>query len=100
MKKILSCLFLLVTTMGFAKNLVVDNQTPYPIREQKSKIAVQWAATAKEVDTYNKAIISGSQMNPNSFQMLAQTGVIHLKIPNDAEYFRILVWTQDGLEPN
>ena len=90
--------FLLLATTGFAENLVLENQTPYPT--QNSKIAIQWATSAKEVDEYNKAIMYGLKLNPSTFQVLTQSGKITLSIPNNAEYFRVLVWSKGEENPD
>jgi len=97
MKKIM-LFFLLLATTGFAENLVLENQTPYPT--QNSKIAIQWATSAKEVDEYNKAIMYGLKLNPSTFQVLTQSGKITLSIPNNAEYFRVLVWSKGEENPD
>lgn len=101
MKKIILLAFsLLVTTMGFAENLILENQTSYPIKDQKSQIAVQWANSAKEVDDDNKAVIDGVKLNPDTLQILTQTGSIKLTIPEKAEHFRVLVWSTGEGEPD
>lgn len=100
MKKLLFFLSLLVvTTTGFAENLVLENQTSYS-KNQKSKIAIQWATTAKEVDDGNKAMINGSALNPDTIQILSQSKKIKLSIPKNAEYFRILAWSQGEGDPD
>ena len=98
MKIKLFFLSLLVTVTGFAENLVLKNQTSYP--NQKSKMAVQWATSAKEVDEGNNALIQGSKLNPDSLQVLTQPGKVNLSIPKKAEYFRILVWSKGEGDPD
>jgi hypothetical protein len=97
MKKIM-LFFLLLATTGFAENLVLENRTSYP--NQKSKIAIQWATSAKEVDEYNKAIMYGHKLNPATLQVLTQSGKITLNIPTNAEYFRVLAWSKDEENPD
>lgn len=91
---------LVVATMGFADNLTFDNQTSYPIKDRKSKIAIQWAATAKEVDEGNKASIYGSKLKSDSLKEITQSGKIDVTIPEKAEYFRVLVWSTGEGEPD
>jgi hypothetical protein len=93
----LSLLFL--STTCFA-NIVLENQTSHPIKNQKSKIAIQWATSAKEVDEANKAIIYGTSLNPATFQYLTQSGKTDVKTPEKAEYFRVLVWSKGEGEPD
>jgi hypothetical protein len=102
MKKImLFCLSILaVATTGFADNLVLENQTSYPAKNQKTKIAVQWATSAKEVEEGNHAALNGLKLNPNSLQTLNQSGKINLNIPSKAEYFRVLVWSKGEGNPD
>ncbi len=93
-------LSLLVATTGFTENLVLENQTSYPVKNEKSKIAVQWASTEKEVEAGNHAIMYGLKLNPNTLQALTRTGKINLTIPNNAAYFRVLVWSKGEGEPD
>jgi hypothetical protein len=102
MKKIALCFFTLIaiTATGFAENLLLDNKTSYPSKDQKSKIAVQWASSGKEVDESNQAVIFGSKQNPDTIQMITQKGKIKLNIPEKAEYFRVLAWSTGEEEPD
>ena len=93
---ILSLLTLAAT--GFADCVRLENQTPYP--KEKSKMAVQWATSTKDVHEGNEAIIHGTKMNPGSMQMITKTGPVKLKIPKNAEYFRVLVWSQGKGDPD
>lgn len=89
-----------VAATGFAENLVLENQTSYPAKNQKSKMAVQWATSAKEVDEGNNAVIQGSKLNPSTLQVLTKPGKVNLSIPKQAEYFRVLVWSKGEGEPD
>ena len=102
MKKIplLIVLLLLVGSWGFADNLVLLNQTAYPNKTQQSKIAIQWAQSAKEVSEHNQASIQGLEVKPGSTQVLPQGGRLHLTIPTNAEYFRVIVWSKGGKDPD
>ncbi len=91
-KKIL--FFLTLIAAGFADNIVLENQT------SKSKIMVQWASTAKEVDDDNKAILNGDKPNPSTLQLLTKTGKVNVSIPKNAEYFRVLAWSKDQEDPD
>jgi hypothetical protein len=96
MKKII--LFLLFTTTLFAETFILDNQTPYPTKQ--SKIAIQWANSAKEVDDDNKALMHGGKLNPATLQPVSQMGKIKLTSPSKAQHFRILVWSKGAKEPD
>ena len=102
MKKIMLFLLslLVVATTGFADNLVIENQTSYPTKNQKSKIAIQWASSAKEVNESNSAMLQGIKLNPGALHILTQTGKINLTIPKNAEYFRVLAWSKDEVDPD
>lgn len=91
-------LFLAGVTIGYADTLTLENQTSYP--NQKSKIAIQWAATAKEVDEDNKALLGGAKVNPNTLSPLAQQGKVNVAIPKKAEYFRVVAWSQGDGNPD
>jgi hypothetical protein len=100
MKKIILFLYsMLVATTGFAGNFILNNQTSNPNNE-KSRIAIQWAFTAKDVAENNNKIIQGKKLNPHSLRVLTQTGKINLTIPKHAEYFRVLVWSKGVGEPD
>src|SRR5271156_4463817 len=101
MKKfVLFFFFCALAATGFAKALVLDNQTSYPNKNAKTKMAVQWATSAKEIDEGNSAIIEGMRLNSNSIKFVSQQGKISLSIPNQAEYFRVLVWSQGEMNPD
>lgn len=101
MKKIvLFFLSLLVVTVGFTENITLDNQTSYPMKDQSSKIAIQWANSGKDVDESNSALIRGDKLNQDSIQILTQAGKVDLTIPQKAEYFRVLVWSKGDGKPN
>lgn len=102
MKKIMMffCALLIIATTGFADNLVLENQTSYPIKNQKSKIAIQWASSAKEVEEGNNAVLNGTKINPSTLQVLSQVGKVNLSIPKKAEYFRVLVWLKGEGDPD
>ncbi|HEY2811385.1 MAG TPA: hypothetical protein VGJ00_08370 [Rhabdochlamydiaceae bacterium] len=92
--------FSLLTIKGFSEKLVLVNRTSYPLKNEKSQIAVQWAASAKEVAEGNSALIEGLQLDSTALQFLSQTGKISLTIPMNAEYFRILVWSKEQEDPD
>ncbi|HSW87123.1 MAG TPA: hypothetical protein VLG49_06460 [Rhabdochlamydiaceae bacterium] len=91
---------LVIATTGFAENLVLENQTAYPSKNPKSKIAIQWASTAKEVDESNKALMYGLKLNPRTLQVLTQTGTVNVRIPKNIGYFRVLAWSKGEGDPD
>lgn len=91
-------LFLFLATALFSETIILDNQTPYPTKQ--SKIAVQWANSAKQVDDDNKALMYGGKMNPETIQTLFQTGKVKLTLPQKAQHFRVLVWSKGSGEPD
>lgn len=96
MKKI--ALFLFFASTAFTESFVLENRTSYPTKD--SKIAVQWASTAKEVDDHNKSLLSGARPNPSTLQTLAKLGKMKLTIPKAAGYFRVLAWSKKGWQPD
>ncbi|MBL7479585.1 hypothetical protein [Legionella bononiensis] len=100
MKKlfILLC-FSFMTSFVFANSIVIDNKTDYPTNDKFGKIAVEWAASAKAIQKANKNILNGKSINPNSLTMLTQNGRVELSSPNNAKYFRLVVWSNDKQEP-
>jgi len=91
-------LFLFVAATGFTENFVLMNQTSYP--HQNAKIAIQWASSAKEVTDSNHALISGEKLKPNTLQVLTKSGKVNVNIPKNAEYFRVLVWSEEQSDPD
>ncbi|MBX7067518.1 MAG: hypothetical protein K1X28_09835 [Parachlamydiales bacterium] len=91
--------FLLFALMGYADELILVNQTAHPAKNQ-SKMAVQWASSGKEVDESNSASLQGKKQNPGSLQFVSSNGKIRLAIPKTAEYFRVLIWSREGGEPD
>ena len=89
-----------IATTGFAERIVLDNETSYPNKSQKSKIAVQWATSAKEVDDGNQALIHGLKLNSDNLQILSRSGKTDLTVPKKAEYFRIVAWSKGEGDPD
>ncbi len=102
MKKILPFFLslIMISGSGFAENLKLDNQTSYPENEPKSKIAIQWASSAKEVKEGNEALLYGTGLKSDKMQVLNTQGIVDITIPDKAEYFRVLVWSKGQSEPN
>lgn len=102
MKNIRNALFiglLVISSSVFAESLTLDNQTSYP-KNQKSKMMVQWASTAQEVDSQNKALMYGSTLSQSSLQPVAKAGKVTLNAPSNAQYFRVLVWSKSETNPD
>ena len=99
MKKIAMFLLSIIATTGFAEKIILENLTSYP-KNANSKMAVQWASTAKEVDESNKALMLVLEMNPGTLQAITQIGKIKLSIPKNAEYFRVLAWSKADGDPD
>lgn len=93
-------LALLAGSMGFAESIVINNQSSYPAKSSKSKMAIQWATSGKEVEENNNLVKNGLKLNLNTLQTFTQIGEISLEIPKKAEYFRIIVWSQDKIAPD
>lgn len=101
MKKFALCCFsLMLAAIGFAENFVFENQTIYPNKTQKSKMAIQWASSAKEVDEENKAVTYGLKLNSSRLQAVSQLGKVNISIPENAEHFRVLVWSKNQKDPD
>ncbi len=67
---------------------------------KKTKIAIQWASSAKETQENNQDLMYGNKDAQNSVQALTQTGAINLNVPNNAQHFRILVWSKGEGQPD
>jgi len=96
MKKI--ALFLMLATTLLADSITLDNQTKYPTKQ--TKMAVQWADSAKEVDEANRALMDGEKINPSTLQKISGKGKVKLTVPNDAQLFRVLVWSNGAAAPD
>lgn len=90
---------LLTTCLGFAQNVTLDNQTPYPAAS-KSKVAIQWASSAKDVQENNEASIRRAVLKQETLLPLTQSGKTTLTVPNKAAYFRVIVWSKGGADPD
>ncbi len=89
---------LLFTTALFGESITLDNQTAYPTKQ--SKMAVQWASSAREVDEHNKAMMYGAKLKPGTLQTISQTGKTNLTLPKNAQIFRVLVWSNGSNDPD
>jgi hypothetical protein len=84
----------------FAQDIVLENQTSYPNKDQKTKMAIQWAASAKEVDGSNKELMYNSKITSNTLLDIAKSGKLKLSLPEKAEYFRVIAWSKADGEPD
>lgn len=101
MKKcMISLLLLLVCSTGFTESMVLNNETIYPLKKQNTKIAIQWAISAKEMQEANKALLYGLKLNPNTMQMISKSGKMLVNIPKNAGYFRVLAWSKAEENPD
>jgi hypothetical protein len=86
-------LFFLATTL-FAESITLQNQTSHPSR--KTKLYIQFAATAREVQEQNELLIRG--IRP-SMQSLAAQPKLTVSLPHKAQYFRLLVCPEGKPNP-
>jgi|SRR6185312_4570338 len=91
---------LLVLSVGFADNFVLINQTSHPANNKKSKIVLQWASSVAQVEESNNTIKQGKKLNPHTLQVLARVGKFNLESPQNAKYFRVLVWSKGVKKPD
>ena len=95
MNKIVLFFFsVLLTSVGFANGFVLNNLVANPPNNNKFRIAIQWASSAKEIKEYNIRIKQGEKINPSSLQILVRVGKINVDIPKNMEYFRVLAWSR------
>ena len=101
MKKILVFLCLsFMASIVLANSIMLENKTNYPEKGRLGKIAVQWATSAKAVQNANKSMLNGTALNSSSLMLLNQKGKIQLSSPNNARYFRVVVWSSDKQKPD
>ncbi|QLZ69269.1 hypothetical protein FOLKNPGA_02051 [Legionella sp. PC1000] len=67
------CLYL-TASISFATQIVLDNKTDYPAKDNRGKIAVQWVTSAEAINESNKTIINGSKLDLSSLKILSQKG--------------------------
>ena len=101
MHKISLFLFsMLIVTTGFADRFALNYQATDSTTHQKSKAAIQWASSAKEIEDSNIKIRQGIKLDSNRLQALSQVGKIEVNIPDKAEYFRVLLWSNGTGNPD
>jgi len=101
MKKIILFFLSMVTvTSGFAERFTLDNQISNLTNNKKSKLAIQWVSSAKELEESNNMVKQGLVLNQNALHVLTQRGKTSLNIPKKAEYFRVLSWSTEGVSPD
>ncbi len=86
--------FILVIGKISAESIALDNQTSHPLSSEESKIAIQWAKSAKEIDEENHALQYGLELNFKNIDFIKQKGEFNLNVPEKAEYFRIIAWSK------
>lgn len=95
MKKIF-LFFLFAISSVFADQIVLNNETTYPSND--TKMAIQWAFSAKEVDDSNNALKHGEKLA--NVHSIKKSGKMQFSVPAGAEYFRILMWSKGSSEPD
>ncbi|MBM3191798.1 MAG: hypothetical protein FJZ63_04010 [Chlamydiae bacterium] len=100
MKLLGTLLGLLITATSFADNFILENETPYPNKDLKSKMAVQWATSAAGMHKCDEPFIEGSRLDKSTWVMVKKQGQVNVALPKGAQYFRILVWSHDVLVPD
>lgn len=96
MKKLI--FFLLCLGTGFADSFILENITNHPTKS--SRMAIQWASSAREIEEGNQALRQGLKIASASLQAVSQIGAIRFTAPAKAEYFRVLVWSKGKGEPD
>lgn len=99
MKRI-AILFISLAAAAFSENLIFENETAHPIQHESSKMAIQWAFSAKEVQEHNQALIQGAKLNASTLQAVVKQGKMKFSIPKNAEYFRVVVWLKGKESPS
>ncbi len=93
--------FLFLAITAFAEKITLDNQTSYSTSKNKAKIAIQWANTAQEVEEGNNIWTYTEKLNKaGKVQVLSKSGKTTLTVPENAEYFRIVVWKEGKEDPD
>lgn len=100
MTKILMFVFALLTTCAFSDQFVFNNQTSYPSKSPKTKIAFQWATSAQQADERNKELLYGKKFDSDSMQPVTKIGKITVTVPKDVLYFRVVAWTSQNPNPD
>lgn len=99
-KTILFLLSFSIVSTSFAEHVVLNYVTLNTHSRQKIKVGIQWAATAKEIDENDNIIRQGLELNLKNLKILTKLGKINLDIPEKAQYFRVLVWSNKTSSPD
>lgn len=91
---------IIIPLTGFTESLILNNQTFNPMDDHRSKMAVQWANSAKDVEADNLMLKQGEKLNPRELNVLTRSGKIKLNIPDKAGYFRVLMWSKGAKTPD
>lgn len=100
MTKIMMFIFAVLTTCAFSDQFIFDNQTSYPSKSPKTKIAFQWATSAKQADERNKELLYGNKIDSESMQPISKIGKTKVTIPKNVLYFRVVAWTSQDPSPD
>ena len=85
-------LCLLFITSLFADSFTLDNKTSF------QKISVEWASSARVAQESNDALMQGDAISPLKLYSPDSTKS-KIAIPENAAYFRVLVWENQGSPP-
>lgn len=82
-----------------AETIVLDNKTSYSASNNTTKIAIQWASSAQEVQQNNATLIQGKTLSPAKVQYLTGQGKEKITVPKNQEYFRIVTFSKEEKKP-
>jgi hypothetical protein len=78
-------LLLFFTTTLFADRFILQNETSF------TKIAVQWATSARMVQESNEALMQGDPLSKKDLYYPHEKKAT-ITIPKNFAYFRVLIW--------
>lgn len=100
MKTVLFFIGIFAASISFGKTIILDNEISLAEKKSATKVGIQWALSAKEVQAENNKMQQGLKLNPHSFKMISQQGKVTLTLPDNAKYFRVLAWSKSESEPD
>jgi len=83
LKYLILCLFFGSTL--FADQMIFENKSSY------SRIALEWATSAKVAQESNEALLQGEEIHPSKLYSIKKS-YSKITIPANVSYFRVVVW--------
>ena len=91
---------MLLASSTYAEDIFLDNQAFSPSKHPTSKMVIQWANSAKDVEAINTMMKKTENYQLERYSIVTKDGTIKLNIPEKAGYLRVLISEKGKCAPD